>query len=578
MTVLHSAVEHVLAGILAELGLGALPARLVPCPRPELGDAAVPAPLAGAKILRRPPMAIAGEIAARLSGLPGIAAAEPCPPGYVNLRFSDAAVAAALEAQAADPACGVTPVANPERIVIDFGGPNVGKLMHVGHLRAFVLGESLRRMLAAVGHDVVSDIHLGDWGLPAAMIVDELDLRGLARPWLAPATGAALPAVAPITEADLATLYPTAAAACRADAARMARARAVAAQMQAGAPGPLALWASVVALAKGPIDEICGRLGARFDLFLGEADVQGEIPALLARLMEAGVARRDGEAVVVDLAEPGDAKAMPPLVVVKGDGSSLYATSDLATIVARVRALAPDRMLYVVDERQSLHFAQVFRTAAKACLAPGIGFEHLGFGTVNGADGRPFRTRDGATMPLAELLDAAKAKAEEALREAPGLDRDAAAERIGLAALRIADLSAHRLTGYPLDLDRALQFEGRTGPYLLYALVRIRAVLAKAGGGAAPVALAHPAERELALACLGLDAALHRAVAARAPHELVTYAFELAGALGRFYVACPVASEPRLSLRGSRIALCRAAEAAMARAWDLLGLDVPAAM
>jgi arginyl-tRNA synthetase len=578
VTIIHSAVERSLTGILSDIGLGALPARLVPCPRPELGDAAVQAPLAGARILKRPPLAIATEIAERLAGLPELASAEAVAPGFVNLRFSDAAIAAALEAQAADPACGVSPVPNPERIVIDFGGPNVGKSMHVGHLRAFVLGESLRRILSAVGHTVISDIHFGDWGLPAGMILDALALDGRGAAWLAPGSAAPYPEGCPIGPGDLVTLYPDAAAACKADEARMASARAMTASLQAGEPGPTALWTAIREVAKEAALVHSDRLGARFDLLLGEADAQPGIPAMLAAMEASGVARRDGEAILVDLAEDSDAKAMPPLVLAKGDGSSLYATSDLATIVQRVRDLAPTRMVYVVDQRQSLHFAQVFRAAAKAGIAPGVAFEHLGFGTVNGPDGKPFRTRDGGAVALGDLLDAARAKAESALRDAPGLDRDVAAERIGIAALKVADLSSHRLTGYALDLDRILQFEGRTGPYLLYALVRLRSVLTKVEGASGSVTLAHSAERELALTCLGYDLALKQASIARAPHDLIGYAFDLAGALGRFYVSCPVLSEPNVVLRGSRISICRVAEATMAQIYEVIGLDAPNAM
>ncbi len=243
-----------------------------------------------------------------------------------------------------------------------------------------------------------------------------------------------------------------------------------------------------------------------------------------------------------------------------------------------MRDLAPDRVLYVVDARQSLHFEQTFRAAAKAGLAPGVAFEHLGFGTVDGTDGKPLRTRDGGAMPLSGLLDAAVAKASEAVRDKEGVDRAATAEAVGLAALRVADLSTHRENGYALDLDAALRFEGHTGPYLLYALVRLRALLAKAGGEGGPVRIGHPAERRLALACLGLGPAVHRAAAARSPHELVGYAFALAGELSRFYVECPVGSEPDAAVRASRVSLCLATEAALAKALDLVGCVVPDAM
>ena len=578
MTPLHSAVEQALDAILSDLGLGAVPARLVPCPRPELGDAAVAAALPGARILKRAPIAIAGDIAERLRTLPELASAEVVPPGYVNIRFSDEAIAAALAEQAADTALGIATVQNPERIVMDFGGPNLGKALHVGHLRSFVIGESLRRILSAVGHEVISDAHLGDWGLPCGQIVAEIRHRFPDAPWFGPGATGPFPDVLPVPEDDLEALYPAASAACKSDPLRLDEARAMTAAIQAGMSGPAALWALFAGRAKGTVQDVCARLGVHYDLFLGESDAQEAVPATLAAFEAACVTRREGIALLVDLAEESDAKAMPPVVLSRGDGSALYATTDLATILQRTRDLRPDRVLYVVDGRQNLHFRQVFRAAAKAGLASETVFEHLGFGTVDGPDGRPLRTRDGGVMRLQDLLDAAVGKARDVVRDKEGFDANATAEAVGLAALRVADLSGHRENGYALDLDQALRFEGHTGPYLLYALVRLRSLLARAGADPGPVILSHEAERRLALACLGLGAAVHRAADARSPHELVAYVFGLAGELSRFYVECPVGAEPDPAVKASRISLGLTTQAALARALDLVGCEVPEAM
>ena len=558
-----------LALSLARMGAPQVPVRFSPCPRPEIGDAATSVAMQAAHLLGRSKAEVAQELARDLSGVPGVEAAAFAPPGFVNVRFSAEAVAGALRAQDADPARGVPRVARPERIVADYGGPNI-KPMHVGHMRSLFVGESLRRILAAVGHDVVSDIHLGDWGLPSGMILGEARRLG-------DAAGAADPGA-------LAALYPQASAACAADPARLAEARALTAALQAGDPELSAAWASIVASAKERILATCSRMGARFDLTLGESDAQPDVAPLLASLEARGLARRDGEALLMDLARPGDKHEVPPMVLAKEDGSALYATTDLATALARVRDLGAERILYVVDARQSLHFLSLARASALAGLLPEDRMEHVGFGTVNGPDGKPFRTRDGGTMPLEALLDLARDKARERLvaggrmPEATGAELDAAADAVGLAALRIADLSANRTTGYALDLDRALSFEGKTGPHLLYALVRLRAILAKAGPVSGTPAARSPAERRLALACLGLGAAVSSAAAARAPHELVAYAFSLAAEIGRFYVECPVLSEPDGEVRAARVALCASAERCLSRSMDLLGCEVPPAM
>lgn len=582
-TVLHQAAEHALGAALISLGLQDVPARLLPCPKPELGHAAIGSALQGAKLLKRSPMSIAADIAMAMSGASGIAKAEVAPPGYVNLTFTDDVIAAALEAQAADPKCGIPGVPAAEKVVIDFGGPNI-KPMHVGHLRSLVIGEALRRMLAAVGHDVVSDIHLGDWGLPSGMILAEIRHRLPEAPWFDQSAQGPFPDEIPVTMDDLSSLYPQAVAACKADESRMEAARATTAALQAGQPGLSALWKSIVALAKGRILESCDRLGAHFDLTLGESDAQPEIPALLAYLEAIGAARRDGAALLMDVVASEDRHEVPPLVVEKGDGSALYATTDLATILMRRRDLGADRILYVVDGRQHLHFLQVFRAAVKAGLSGEAALEHIAFGTVNGPDGKPFRTRAGNTMGLVELLDLAKEKALARLAEGGRLQDsgpqalDDAADAIGTAALRIADLSSHRTTGYVLDLDRAVSFEGKTGPYLLYALVRLRAILAKAGAAGGHIVLQHPAERRLAIACLGFGDAVHRAVKSRSPHELTAWTFDLAAEVSRFYADCPVLGEQAPEIQASRIALCSAAETALGASLRLLGCRVPPAM
>lgn len=577
-THLNGNLETALRGILSSMGLDPATARLSPCPKPDMGDCACSAPLAGARILRTPPMELAEAIAKAAAGIPGVAEAKACAPGFVNFRFSDDALWESLRDQA-DGGDFRLPPEDRRRVLLDFGGPNI-KPMHVGHLRSLTLGESLRRILSELGHDVASDIHFGDWGLPLGMILSEILLR---RPDLAALPPEAI-ADAEFDPAELASLYPEAAKACKEDLVRMEAARAATTALQSGDPFLSALWRAVVDPAKAAILRTCSELGACFDLLLGESDAQPSIPALLRTIEDAGFAAREGDgALVAAVAMDGDRRPMPPLVLEKPDGGALYATTDLATLQDRM-ALEPafDEILYVVDGRQELHFEQVFRLARKAGISKGAALEHVGFGTVDGPDGRPLRTRDGGTLPLSDLISAAVAAAKERSVEGGREAAVAAASKIGIAALKIADLSSDRRSGYVLDMERALSFEGRTGPYLLYAVVRLRSILAKAGeeGAAAPPAPAslHPAERALARQCLSFPGALAKAGAERAPHHLAAWAFDAASAVGRLVAELPVAKEPDPRARAARLSLSKDAVLLLEKALFLLGCEVPEAM
>lgn len=567
MTVLHTAVRTEIARALSAMGCEGLPVSFLPCPDPSMGDAGTGLAMQAARVLRRAPAAIASDLADFVRALPCVRSCNVASPGFLNFAFSDAAVATALEVQAADPRCGIRQADRAQTVVLDYGGPNVAKRMHVGHLRSLVIGESLRRILAVTGHRTVSDVHFGDWGLPAGMILDAISAsEGLPSP------------------DDLKSLYPRATAACSADPARMAAARAATAALQGGDPELGATWSKIVDDAKSEACSVFTRLGAHFDLMLGESDAHADVPAVLDAFEASGLLRREGAAFLVDLATDEDKHPVPPLVLGKEDGSSLYATTDLATIVGRKRDLSPDRIVYIVDGRQSLHFLQVFRAAGMAGLVGGVSLEHAAFGTVNGPDGKPFRTRAGNTAGLVEVLDMARDAALQRLvsgsRMADATDIEIldSADAIGLAALRVADLSSNRVAGYTLDLDRATSFEGHTGPYLLYNVVRMRNILARAAVSPGQVALGAPEERALALECLGLGDAVGRAAASMAPAEIVHWSFGLASAFSRFYAACPVLAAESTALAASRLTLCLAAEKSLSSALDLLGCRVPPAM
>lgn len=584
---LASRADALLAAAFADLGLSATHARSVVSARPELADRQCNGAMPAAKAAGLNPREVAGAIAARLSGHHDLAEVSVAGPGFVNIKFSDTLLAEAAASVLADPAIGVSAPERVQRILIDFGGPNVAKPLHVGHMRSLVIGESLRRILGALGHHAESDVHLGDWGLQMGMLISEIRLRQPELSYFAEGANGPWPDAAPVSVDELERMYPAAAAACKADPARMALAREATAALQAGHAGSRALWQRLRALSLEAQERDFEALGAHFDLLLGESDAQPMIPGLVADLLARGVAVESEGALIVEVAEPGETKPMPPLLLAKTDGAALYATTDLATLADRVTRLGMDRILYVVDQRQSLHFEQVFRAARKGGIAGAAELAHVGFGTVNGPDGKPFKTRDGGVAKLADLVEEAVAKAAERLSASeqvsclPEAERATLARQVGVAALKFADLSGARTSGYVFDADRLVSFEGKTGPYLQYACVRIGSILAKAkerGAAQGPILIGHASERALVLECLRMPEVLASAGRSLMPNEVAEHAFALAQKFSRFYADCPVLGLADGVLRASRLSLCSLAHATLARELYLLGIEVPARM
>lgn len=565
-------VDDLLAEAFAAGGLPMEGARAARAARPELADLQCNGAMALGKTLGRNPRDIATGVADRLRGHAAFAEVGVAGPGFINLRLSDSFLAECATSQAASDDLGIVQLA-AGTVMLDFGGPNVAKPLHVGHLRALVIGESLRRILTAQGVRAISDIHLGDWGLQMGMLI-----AAIRRLW----PGLAADALPPLGMTDLQLLYPEAAVACRADPARMDEARAATAALQSGEADAHAIWRSLRGISLTAQQRDIDLLGAHFDLLLGESDVQALIPPMIADLRARGVAVESEGALVIEVAGPDEAKPMPPLLLAKSDGAALYATTDLATIVARRRDQDPSRILYVVDQRQALHFEQVFRAARKGGLAGAIELVHVGFGTVNGPDGKPYKTREGGVAQLADLLGDAIEKARERLPETPpSLDREQLARLVGLAAVKFADLSSFRTSGYIFDAERLVSFEGRTGPYVQYACVRIGSILARAEAQDArpgPIAVAAAAERALVLECARLPDVVASASRNLAPNEIADYVFSLAQAFSRFYTDCPVLAAADEAERASRLALCDLARSVLAKALWLLGIAVPERM
>ena len=550
--------------------------------RPDLAQFQSNGALAAAKAAKANPRALAEKIAARLAADPRFAKVEIAGPGFLNFVLADGVLDAALAAP--DAVFAPAPVADRGRVVVDFGGPNVAKAMHVGHLRSSIIGDALQRHLKFAGFAAVGDVHLGDWGKPMGMLITELQARRPDLPYFDAAFAGPYPAQSPVTMDNLEELYPVAAAACKADPARDEAARAATMELQQGRPGYRALWRHFIDVSIAGVQREFASLGVTFDLWKGEADVDPLIAPMLEDLKARGIAELDDGALIVRVAKADDKKESPPLILVKRDGGVLYETTDVATIVDRVKSLDPDLILYVVDQRQHEHFEKVFRAAIRAGYAGRATLEHVGFGTMNGADGKPFKTRAGGVLKLYDLIAMAKAEAEKRLVEHgigadyPAEERAEIARQVGLAAIKFADLSNYRLTNYIFDLERFTKFEGKTGPYLQYAAVRVKSLLRKAadeGAGSGAVAIRAAEERDLALALLRFPDALEETIRLRAPNVMCDYAFALAQRFSSFYAAHHILSEPDAVLRASRLALAGLTLRALETALGLLGLEIP---
>lgn len=600
MTALKTTLGEAVQAAFAAEGVDVALARVTPSDRPDLADFQSNGALAAAKALKVNPRDLAARVAERLQADPRLASVEVAGPGFINLKVADSALAErAAQVKADDARAGAAPASAARQVVIDYGGPNVAKPMHVGHLRSAIIGESLKRLFRFRGDAVTGDAHFGDWGFQMGLLITACGDEGLADAFMAEGDGP-FPEQTPVTLADLDRLYPQAAAKAKEDPAFRDRARKATAELQSGRPGYRALWRHFVAVSREALEREYAALSVDFDLWNGESDADPQMAEMLAHLKDTGLLVEDDGAQVVHVARPGEtrkkkladgsvieAPSPPPLLVVSSEGSAMYGTTDLATILDRKKALSPDLILYVVDERQAEHFEQVFRAAYLAGYAPEGSLEHLGFGTMNGTDGKPFKTRAGGVLKLRDLIDQATEKARERLREAklgddlPAEEFEAIAHKVAIAALKFADLSNARTTSYVFDLDRFMSFEGKTGPYLLYQAVRIKSLLRKAadqGATAADIVIAEPAERDLALTLDAFDQAASDAYDKRAPHLIAEHAYRLAQSFSKFYAACPILAPGHEASRGSRLALAEATLHQLETALALLGIDTPERM
>lgn len=554
--------------------------------RPDLAQFQCNGAMAAAKIAKENPRVVAEKIVERLRDDMEFSKVEIAGPGFINLTVMDDVLTSHLRDSAEDKHHALDFIKGKHTVVLDYGGPNLAKPMHVGHLRASIIGDSLRRICLAAGYKAIGDVHLGDWGLPMGQVISELELRHPDWVYFDPDFKGDYPMESPVTMEDLEEIYPAASAACKGDEARLELARQATADLQNKRRGYWHLWEHFVDVSIKGMKENFDRLGVHFDLWNGEASVHDYIAPMIKSLEKKGLAEDSDGALIVSVAKEDDNKEVPPLILLKSDGAVMYGTTDLATIVERVKTHHPEKILYVVDQRQSLHFEQVFRAARLGDIAPEkIELTHAGFGTMNGTDGKPFKTRAGGVMKLADLIDSATEKAQNRLNEAKlaadmdQTERDDIAHKVAIAAIKFADLQNNRIADYVFDLDRMMAFEGKTGPYLLYQAVRIKSLLKKADVSGTPrVRVLDDNDRPLALLLCELPDHFALALKNYTPHVLCEYVYKLAQEFSKFYAACHIMSEEDARVRESRLALCMMTADQIEFVLGLLGINVPERM
>ncbi len=582
MDQLADLISRQLAGAFEGAGYGDADARATLSNRPDLCEYQCNGALPAAKLYHKAPIQIAQAVAAELSGCELFESVEAVNPGFLNMKLSGAFLAQYLTEMAQSDRLGVPQEETPKTIVLDYGGPNVAKPLHIGHLRSAIIGESVKRIDRWFGNHVIGDIHLGDWGLQMGLIIAQLQDDQPELPYFDDSFTGGYPETAPFTISELEKIYPAASARSKEDEAFAARAHDATYQLQSGKRGYRALWRHILNVSVADMKRNYEKLDVHFDVWLGESDAQPYIPKMLKLVEEKHLAVRSEGALVVPVQEDTDTKDIPPCILVKSDGATLYATTDLATILQREEDFRPDRIFYLTDKRQNLHFEQVFRVARKAQLVPNTTeLQHVGFGTMNGKDGKPFKTRAGGVMRLETLIAEITDFIREKITENQTVSDDElekTAGMIALAALKYGDLSNLATKDYVFDLDRFASFEGNTGPYILYTIVRIKSILAKYDGDVAAAKLLAPTSQEqkdLMLVLSRLQDSLLAAYRDSLPNVICAYIYELAGAANKFYHDVRIISEPDPAQKASYVALMDLTRRALETCIDLLGFSAP---
>ena len=557
--------------------------------RPDLCEYQCNGAMAAAKAYKKKPIDIANEVVEKLSGGDIFSEVNAVMPGFINIKLEAGYLATYMNNMREEDQCGCEKAKTPLTIIVDYGGANVAKPLHVGHLRSAIIGESIKRMGRFLGHKVIGDVHLGDWGLQMGLIIEELRDRKPELAYFDETYTGEYPKEAPFTIGELEEIYPAASAKSKTDEEFSARAHEATLKLQNGYAPYRAIWNHIIDVSVTDLKKNYGNLNVSFDLWKGESDAQAYIPGLIQELEEKKLAYESQGALVVDIAEPGDSKELPPCIIRKSDGAALYSTSDLGTILEREKEFCPDWYIYITDKRQELHFTQVFRVAKKAGFVPEERkMSHLGFGTMNGKDGKPFKTRDGGVMRLETLISDIDAAAYEKIMENRTVSEEEALKTskiVGMAALKYGDLSNQASKDYIFDMDRFVSFEGNTGPYILYTIVRIKSILAKASdlevqgvctGDILPAVSV--AEKDLMLQLSKYNEVIETSFMELAPHKICQYVYELANAFNRFYHDTKIIAEENEKQRASWLSLISLAKDVLTACIDLLGIEAPERM
>lgn len=567
------------AGYDAELG------RVTVSNRPDLCEYQCNGAMAGAKKYHKAPIMIANDVAEKLSDSKVFAEVQAVAPGFLNLKIKNSFFTDYLKEMEKADKFGLDKPEKPMKIVVDYGGANIAKPLHVGHIRSAVIGESVKRILRYCGHEVIGDVHLGDWGLQMGLVITELKERKPDLVYFDDSFTGEYPTEAPFTISELEELYPTASKKSKEDPEYKAKAMDVTFKMQSGVRGYRAIWKHILNVSVADLKKNYGSLNVDFDLWKGESDVHDIIPGMVEYMKKEGYAHESEGALVVDVKEDTDTKEIPPCMILKSDGASLYNTTDLATIMDRMENIHPDEIIYLTDKRQELYFVQVFRCARKTKLVkPETILKWIGFGTMNGKDGKPFKTRDGGVMRLEVLIRETTEEMYRKITENHELSEEEAkntAKLIALAALKYGDLSNQASKDYVFDLDRFTSFEGDTGPYILYTIVRIKSILNKykEQGGSPDTAelmdAVSASEKDLMMQLAGFKSTMESAGAELAPHKICAYIYDLANAFNRFYHETRILAEEDEKRKEGLIALLVLTKEIMETCIDVLGFSAP---
>lgn len=559
--------------------------------RPDLCEYQCNGAMAGAKKFRKAPAVIAGEVAERLRGSKVFSQVEAVMPGFLNLKLSETFLRDYLQDMRQAEKFGLDKPAKPQKIIIDYGGANVAKPLHVGHLRSAVIGESIKRICRYAGHEVIGDAHLGDWGLQMGLVIMGIKERQPDLVYFDESYEGEYPAEAPFTISELEEIYPASSLKSKEDPAYKAQAMEATYKLQNGVRGYRALWQHMMNVSVTDLKKVYSSLNVEFDLWKGESDVRDLIPEMVQYMKDGGYAYISEGALVVDVKEETDTKEVPPCMILKSDGASLYNTSDLATILERTRLYHPDQIIYLTDKRQDLYFDQIFRCARKTKLVePGTKLKWIGFGTVNGSDGKPFKTRDGGVMRLETLIQETRDEMLRKIKEGREMSEQEAkdvADMVAISALLYGDLSNQASKDYIFDMDRFTSFEGDTGPYILYTIVRIKSILTKyAEQGGSPddreglelLSASSLAEKQLMMQLAGFNAMMESASEETAPHKVCAFIYDLANAFNRFYHETKILAEEDETRKRSLIALLLLTKEVLETCIQVLGFEAPEKM